>query len=137
MTSETKTNNECARFESWFTKRHGAGLMQLNAAGFYAWHLAQDKWEVWQAACVQAEVAQWQPIETAPRDGTKILLYGQWQGEINGMRNDVVAVGAWGGGRSDRGKSGWWDIINTDGYACWIYATHWMPLPAPPNKEST
>ncbi len=29
-------------------------------------------------------------------------------------------------------ESGWWNCTDTDGYAAWLQATHWRPLPAPP-----
>jgi hypothetical protein len=53
----------------------------------------------------------WQPIETAPKDGTPILLWTYWE---------HYAVGAWDG-------TGWYD-----GQYSWSDATHWMPLPASP-----
>lgn len=64
--------------------------------------------------CPQAAQRQlvWQPIETAPKDGTQILV------AFNGRR----ATARW-----DRGWSvcGWW---TGDGSSI----QHWMPLPEPP-----
>jgi hypothetical protein len=60
----------------------------------------------------------WQPIETAPKDGTHILF---WDG-------DGMSVCYWVGRR--------WDLVQTGAYAedadCW--PTHWMPLPEPPKE---
>ncbi len=74
---------------------------------------------------------QWQPIETAPKDGTPILLWapewkyvsrcGWWQSSINGSDD-----------------AGW-----TDGTVIsWNYQevsillpTRWMPLPDPPTPD--
>ena len=86
-------------------------------------------------------MAEWQPIETAPKDGSKVLLakfgwysvpaltpfpaetdpkeFGLWWG----------AVGFW----SDRWKN-WNDGIEPCGLAG---PTHWMPLPDPPKNEAS
>lgn len=78
-------------------------------------------------------MSEWQPIETAPKDGTPILTFGIWAGEIAG-RDDRpgIYVAAWRyGGRSD--YDGFhWSCEATDAYAAWVKATHWMPLPEPP-----
>jgi hypothetical protein len=51
------------------------------------------------------EEREWQPIETAPRDGTRVLL---WDG------GPEAYIGYWSGDS-------------------WIsYPSHWMPLPDPP-----
>lgn len=68
---------------------------------------------------------EWQPIETAPRDGTDVLLFVPWKGK------DVMAVGWWA-----QAIGGHWCLaggveIDTD---IFDYAdpTYWMPLPDPP-----
>ena len=61
----------------------------------------------------------WQPIESAPMDGTLVLLF--WQRFVpNG--NDGWAVGKFEDGR-------WTD---DEGECGWRQPTHWQPLPAPP-----
>jgi hypothetical protein len=79
-------------------------------------------------AAVAAHVAQqvpdnWQPISTAPKDGTNVLL-------VNRAKN--MATGLWNGLGGDEG---WWlrggnspNSFFNGGYG----PTHWMLLPAPP-----
>ena len=61
----------------------------------------------------------WQPIETAPKDGYEILTYGVCDEGFPFM---------W--------VSGWWTF--PDGTGHWTgwhddsWITHWMPLPEPP-----
>ena len=69
-------------------------------------------------------MSEWQPIETAPKDGTLILAWDGcqhdicewWDGSISGVR-----------GPSER-DAGWW-IDNDRGE---MKPTHWQPLPDPP-----
>ncbi len=66
---------------------------------------------------VAKEQAEWQPIETAPKDSSYVLLAGK-------HRKDVA--------------SGYWLQSAYAGNGAWIwpfvhkYPTHWMPLPAAP-----
>lgn len=70
----------------------------------------------------------WQPIATAPKDGTTILLYGE----------GAVTVGGW-MSAADQGAepdeeyliaAGWWSLDLRDNAP-----THWMPLPDPPSES--
>jgi len=58
----------------------------------------------------RSDTPTWRPIETAPKDGTWVLLWSDSH---------------WSVARNDRGR---WD----DGERWQDRATHWMPLPAPP-----
>jgi len=73
------------------------------------------------AALQQAAEMQWQPIETAPRDGTEILSHGG----ILYWRNDACG-------------GGWYTItgINYPGRCVAWEVTHWMPLPKPPEPAA-
>jgi len=65
------------------------------------------------AASPAPTLAQWQPIETAPKDGTHVLLYREdWADDI---------------------AAGWYshDWMQSNG-TWFLGATHWMPLPDPP-----
>lgn len=62
---------------------------------------------------------EWQPIRTAPKDETEVLLYLEDYSEnVSG-----VFVGYY-------ERKGFWRS-GSDGWR-W-YPTHWMPLPKPPN----
>lgn len=65
---------------------------------------------------------QWMPIETAPRDGTEIIVWNQTD------LHDYCGV--WIGKFMD---GHWW--LKHFGWCGAHRATHWMPLPKPP-KES-
>jgi hypothetical protein len=89
----------------------------------------------------------WQPIETAPRDGSWVLAYapeGEYDSDWNDSEGRVVPVTAvvrWPiehPGHADPGLqgncamwSGYYDGIGPfDGEV-----THWMPLPEPPGVQ--
>ena len=71
-------------------------------------------------------MAGWQPIETAPRDGAVILAWVVYRsGEA-----DPMTV-AWKGYSGPTVPAGFYDWPEGE----WDQpATHWMPLPAPPNE---
>jgi hypothetical protein len=58
-------------------------------------------------------MTEWQPIETAPKDGTDVLV---WDG-------DSVSLASY-----DKVTESWWVLVefSLDG------VTHWQPLPTPP-----
>lgn len=64
---------------------------------------------------------EWQPIETAPKDGTSILVFPD------------IKVTNWGYTRDKQNEFGWIGCYSytTDEYDT-LDPTHWMPLPAPP-----
>ena len=68
----------------------------------------------------------WLPIETAPRDGTPILIFEPDEDCKPETGMDVI----------------WWEGSREEG--CWLFGncdeymrpfTHWMPLPPPPGKR--
>ena len=65
----------------------------------------------------------WQPIETAPKDGTSVLL---WSVEI---REPVI--GCWSTAHATIRE--WW--VDSWGPPGFDDPTHWMPLPEGPNVE--
>jgi Protein of unknown function (DUF551). len=73
---------------------------------------------------------QWRPIATAPRDGTRVLVYFKGKGvrEVHWTSrwsDNPVEDGLW---HVDDDKHGPYPLR---GY-CDGDDTHWMPLPAPP-----
>lgn len=67
----------------------------------------------------------WQPIETAPHDGTEILAYATAQFVVVKFRKFSDGTACWEAGQMALGES----IIY--GRAL----THWMPLPPPPEMK--
>ncbi len=72
--------------------------------------------QLWEENCALRAKLAWQPIETAPKDGTEIL--GCWLPSL------VCGVVSWGFGE--------WAEADERVRA----PTHWMPLPEPPDAET-
>jgi hypothetical protein len=80
----------------------------------------------------------WQPIETAPKDGTPILLsngtdveQGWWMHEEGGITEHRDMDGRYTGQTESDGFIGWWDVSG----CMQPEPTHWMPLPDPPTSD--
>jgi hypothetical protein len=78
-------------------------------------------------------MGEWQPIATAPRDGTVVLVYreiapwrvvgwARWEGIELGDFNRPQTIGGW-------ISNGFYDPPGNLGLG---HPTHWMPLPEPP-----
>ena len=75
-------------------------------------------------------MTEWQPIETAPKDGTEILLWGPYC--------ERPSPAKWYDGK----WCAYWDgfrVIESEGdfgtdYREFDVPTHWMPLPDPPKQ---
>ena len=90
----------------------------------------------------------WQPIETAPKDGTRIMVYGRgvdgavWDTKVPMPLLHGIAY--WHYFETDRyidAGDGLYKKVRTQdlagwriGYS-WFTPTHWMPLPEPPSAE--
>ena len=76
-------------------------------------------------ALMGAYAQRWQPIETAPRDGTRILFYTPHDPETGWL--EFVAESHYDKhGLVDTFVSQWQDGLEP---------THWMPLPDPPEVK--
>lgn len=70
----------------------------------------------------------WQPITTAPKNGTYCLLFGSSSDVVV----DCVRVGRW----SLSARYGpRWMAFEYRSDTEYLTPTHWMPLPAPPETE--
>ena len=75
-----------------------------------AWNTRADK-----------AVLYWQPIETAPKDGKRVLVTDGFE-----VCDAYFRSGEW-----------WQYECGDDWYSVSINPTHWMPLPQPPTTEET
>lgn len=91
-------------------------------------------------------MSEWQPIETAPKDGTPILGYGPMPGinaedhgwhQVRETNWKCYPVGSPGYAKWQKGEGplgigwDWYESVHN-----WSHSwqpTHWMPLPPPPS----
>lgn len=76
---------------------------------------------------------EWQPIETAPKDGTWVLVYGD--GADDEAEQRKIAVAQFTNYLNGRTTDWHWQFAWYDGgyYGVFDNPTHWMPLPEAPN----
>lgn len=83
-------------------------------------------------------MSEWQPIETAPKDGTRFLAFVPDQEDCIA----AIAVAFWNPGspsvnfKPTEDPDLWRRTITENGHfeleGGWYFPTHWMPLPDPP-----
>lgn len=111
-------SDECWRL--YVSSNDGSSFMDFYGTDDLAFEAAQAHFDAAIASVVEED---WQTMETAPKDGTNILL----------AENGVTSEAYW----SETGM-GWWaaNTHHTDYVDGQIYApTNWRPLPTPPGDE--
>lgn len=71
----------------------------------------------------RAEQKHWWPINTAPKNGTSVLVF--CPSHHLEAYEDFFAVARWVDSTYD-GREGWFDNFDM------LYPTHWMPIPGKP-----
>lgn len=77
-------------------------------------------------------MSKWQPIETAPHDETRVLVF-----DVR-CRHEAVQIASWNTGA---GGVGWLTDGGAEQNDYWNYViaehgfSHWMPLPSPPETD--
>ena len=79
-------------------------------------------------------MSEWQPIETAPKDGRFLLLHVP-----EGLESGVITIGAYWkeeerseNGRFSKGHWDGWRGMDADIISSYCEPTYWQPLPEPP-----
>jgi len=94
---------------------------------------------------LRAELAarDWQPIETAPKDGTRIIICSNgmvFEGKVwkfyETEKNWIGEVIWWDSGWYMDQVEGWMVANCDEEYGVLLEASHWMPLPPPPQREN-
>ena len=84
----------------------------------------------------QPKFGEWRPIKTAPKDGTKILTYGVYEGDDFCVDPfESIEIAEW-----DEGFHAHPDYLfnREEGWVKETISkpTHWMPLPPEPKVQS-
>ena len=77
------------------------------------------------AAAETLRGTQWQPIETAPKDGTWVFMT---------TRCGILNIARWNKRHPDLGMHGRWESKSNASHI--LRPTHWMPLPAIPTQDA-
>lgn len=78
-------------------------------------------------------MSEWMPIETAPKDGTEVIIFASWDwDDMEGERCSLdpsPRVASW---DMAEYRTGFWSVSDNPYSDKAVRATHWMPLPEPP-----
>lgn len=130
------TNSERkVEFEKWIKREYNVTARYHKQHKYGA---VQEQWIGWKAAWNVAlatspqDVGGWQPIESAPKDGTEILAttfrasYQSWETKIVSWTDKYGDDYKW----IQESNSGTDDLIPK------THFTHWQPLPPPPQPSN-
>ena len=75
----------------------------------------------------------WQPIATAPKDGSKVMLHGpvawlEYMFDDAAPLEEASVLGSF--------SDGEWRTETANPYSDIVRPTHWQPLPAPPQEPT-
>lgn len=84
------------------------------------------------APAAAERVSGWCPIESAPLDGTEVLLHGK---DVHTKHRKGPFLGSWSGDWPGDETRYWRSV--TPGLVAEIKPTHWQPLPSPPSENQT
>ena len=119
----------------------------------WAWPLSIEREDIDEAASAledqdaeitrlrqEGKMMDWQPIETAPRDGTKILIWDAGEDGFGQVVARYETRDGWAaiGSSTDMmniGRVRWHVAARWHLYQLIKNPTHWMPLPAPPKDR--
>jgi hypothetical protein len=76
----------------------------------------------------------WQPIKTAPKDGTEFIAWGYYNGTIDSMPSGPTWTGLRWWVDHQYPKGIWSQTLPGPMRSGSFHPTHWMPLPAPPTN---
>ena len=112
--------------------RSAARSMMLNPASEYVDHSPPPTFEEMARATLEAVQAhQWRTIDSAPRDGTCVLL-------SCGTEDPFLSCGLWFSYERDAPRSDgyqWEGWVEPYDHTDLTDPTHWMPLPPPPGER--
>lgn len=120
------------------------GWLRCGVSGRYGPEEKIGKW-IYIDPCEPPGAADWQPIETAPKDGTWIqaIIPGHGADNIIAWLNGLLDTdgddcGGWSFVTEQEPPDCWSDGVcwehNADGVPS-VIPTHWRPLPAPPKVD--
>ena len=127
-------------FETW-ARRKGATDTSSVSLGFWAFNefhaIIGQPLRDWllsrRASTPSPEGQTWQPIETAPKDGTRIDLWAKsWLPAFDRFEFRRFADCYWSKGDTMCNVKAAWTGLDRE----W-HPTHWSPLPSPPTPEGT